>query len=67
MTPSRQGAVDMHFALLHRFQAGGDPQRRGLTAARRPQQAGDLTGLNHEVEAGDGAGGAEIMGDLPKF
>jgi hypothetical protein len=40
------------------LEAGDHPQRRGLAAARRPEQRDELTGLGLQVDAVDGAGGA---------
>src|SRR3546814_19130098 len=44
-------AVDDDAALLNRLQAGGAPQRSGLAAAGRPEQAADLAAPQAEAQA----------------
>src|SRR3546814_10300702 len=57
-------AVDDDAALLKRLQAGGDPQRSGLAAAGRPEQADDLAALQAEAQVIDRPQIAEGMADV---
>jgi len=41
-------APQLHTSVLHPLEPRGDPQQSGLTAARGPQQADDLAGLDVE-------------------
>ena len=43
---------------------GGDAQQRGLAAARRPEQAGDLARLQLQAHIGDGRRAAEALRDM---
>ena len=43
------------------LEAADHPQRRGLAAARRPEQREELTGLDHEVDVVDGDEIAELL------
>ena len=42
----------------------GDPQQRGLAAARRPQKAGDLAGMKLQAHIHDGRRTAKPLGDI---
>jgi beta-glucosidase-like glycosyl hydrolase len=56
-------AIEQYASRRRRFEAGDQPQQRGLAAARRPEQADELAVRRREVDVVDGLHGAERLGD----
>ena len=59
--------ADPDFAGARLDESGDQPQRRGLAAARRAQQADQMTVLDRERYVVDHRGRAISLGQIPQF
>ena len=57
-------AVEQDLPLVRPFQAGDDPQQRGLARAGRPEQRNEFAGLDLQVDVGERRERIETLGDV---
>src|SRR4029434_9529479 len=60
-------AIDENLAIIRFLQTRNQPERRGLTAARRAKQGENFTGLNRKADAIDRTNRAKKLGDTAEL
>ncbi len=67
VVPGYVFTVEHDVALIRRFQAGNDPQQRGLAAARGTEQRDELAALDVQADVIQRLERIEILADVTHF